>query len=115
MISSKWKRCVTNSRSFPSADIGSDHQLVLANVKLKIQIKIKAQWQNYPIRYDVFKLKNEPAKQQYEVEIGGRFAPLLEDKETDVNTLWEGIKTAIADTSKELLGYKKSPKSQNRG
>ena len=58
----------------------------------------------------MFKLKNETTRQKYEIEIGGRFAPLLNDEETDANTLWEGIKSAINDTSKDLLGYKKPKK-----
>ena len=107
IISNKWKRCVTNSRSFPSADVGSDHQLVMANMKLKLKTKTKP---NHPKRYEVFKLKNETTRRKYEIEIGGRFAPLLNDEETDANTLWEGIKSAINDTSKDLLGYKKPKK-----
>ena len=107
IISNKWKRCVTNSRSFPSADVGSDHQLVMANMKLKFKTKTKP---NHPKRYEVFKLKNETTRRKYEIEIGGRFAPLLNDEETDANTLWEGIKSAINDTSKDLLGYKKPKK-----
>ena len=109
IVSNKWKRCVTNSRSFPSADVGSDHQLVMANMKLKFKTKTKP---NHPKRYEVFKLKNETTRRKYEIEIGGRFAPLLNDEETDANTLWEGIKSAINDTSKDLLGYKKPKKTK---
>ena len=47
IFSNKWKRCVTNSRSFPSADVGSDHQLVMANMKLKFKTKTKP---NHPKR-----------------------------------------------------------------
>lgn len=87
--------------------MGSDHQLVLANMKLKFKSKPK---QNYPKKYDIFKLKNETTRQQYEVEIGGRFAPLLEVNEDDVDTVWEGVKSAFGDTSKKLLGYRKAQK-----
>jgi endonuclease/exonuclease/phosphatase family metal-dependent hydrolase len=72
MISNKWKNCVNNSRSFPSADVGSDHQLVIANIRLRFKAKPKP---NYPKRYDIFKLKNTNIRQNYEIEIGGRFAP----------------------------------------
>ena len=76
----------------------------MANMKLKFKTKTKP---NPPKRYEVFKLKNETTRRKYEIEIGGRFAPLFNDEETDANTLWEGIKSAINDTSKDLLGYKK--------
>ena len=39
MVNNKYKQCVTNARSFPSADVGSDHQLVLANLRLKSKTK----------------------------------------------------------------------------
>ena len=37
LASRKLMGSVTNSRSFPSADVGSDHQLVMANIKLKLR------------------------------------------------------------------------------
>ena len=72
-------------------------------MKLKFKTKTKP---NDPKRYDVFKLKNETSRRKYEIEVGGRFALLLNDEETDAKTLWEGIKSAISDTTKDLLGYK---------
>jgi endonuclease/exonuclease/phosphatase family metal-dependent hydrolase len=37
MISGKWRGSIRNSRAYPSAYIGSDHQLVMANLKLKLK------------------------------------------------------------------------------
>ena len=79
MISNKWERCCTNSRSFTSADAASDHQLVLANIKLKFKIKPKP---NHPKRFEVFKLKDPTIRKEYEIVIGGKFAPLLKDDDT---------------------------------
>ena len=107
MISNKWKYSINNSRSFPSADTGSDHQLVLANLRLRFKRKQKT---NYPKKYDVSKLKDTANINKYEVEIGGRFAPLLEEKDTDVEGLWDNIKSAFSETSKTILGYRKSSK-----
>ncbi|ESO00241.1 hypothetical protein HELRODRAFT_123324, partial [Helobdella robusta] len=36
LIEQKWMKFVTQCRAFPSAEIGSDHRLVLCNVKMKI-------------------------------------------------------------------------------
>ena len=84
IIRNKWKRCVTNSRSFQSADVGSDNQLVMTNMKLKFKTKTKP---NHPKRCEVLKLKNETTRRKYEIEVGGRFAPLLNDEETDAHPL----------------------------
>ena len=39
IINRKMRSSITNARSFPSAYVGSDHQLVLANIKLKLKAK----------------------------------------------------------------------------
>lgn len=111
LISSKWKNSVTNARSYPSADVGSDHQLVISNIRLKFKAHKKKQ---YPKQYDIFRLKSPDIKQTYEIEIGGRFAPLLEEKDTDADTMWKNIKGAFNDTSKKVLGYKKAQKEKPR-
>ncbi|XP_072051496.1 craniofacial development protein 2-like [Amphiura filiformis] len=66
MISNKWKNCVQNARSYPSADIGSDHQLVIANIRMKFHTIKKAK---YPKQYDIFRLKNSKTRRDYEIEI----------------------------------------------
>ncbi|XP_072017004.1 craniofacial development protein 2-like [Amphiura filiformis] len=104
IISNRWKTSVSNARSFPSADVGSDHQLVITNIRLKFHAKKKP---NYPKQYDIFRLKSPEHRKNYEVEIGGRVAQLLEQPDTDTETMWEGIKTAFNETSKKVLGYKK--------
>ncbi|XP_072022350.1 craniofacial development protein 2-like [Amphiura filiformis] len=101
----KWKTSIDNSRSFPSADVGSDHQLVIANLRLRFKTKARP---NYPKRYDVQKLKDTITQNSYEVEIGGRFSPLLYNNDTDVETQWDGIKTAFNETSKKVLGNRKA-------
>ena len=81
LVSRKMRSSVTNSRSFPSADIGSDHQLVIANIKLKLKAKKKQP--NVMKRYDVSKLKSPTTKSNYETSIGGKFGPLLNLQDTD--------------------------------
>ncbi|ESO04124.1 hypothetical protein HELRODRAFT_79566, partial [Helobdella robusta] len=42
LIEQKWMKFVTQCRAFPSAEIGSDHRLVLCNVKMKITKRPKS-------------------------------------------------------------------------
>ena len=63
---------------------------------------------NYPKQYDVFRLKDPQIKSNCEVEIGGRFAPLLSLPDTDTLTMWEEVKTAFSETSKKILGSRKA-------
>jgi len=36
IVNKKLMGSVRNSRAFPSADVGSDHQLVMVNIRLKL-------------------------------------------------------------------------------
>lgn len=56
MISRKGRGSVRNSRAFPSADVGSDHQLVMAKIKLKLKRNYKGKRKK---RADTRKLKDE--------------------------------------------------------
>ena len=37
LVPGRWRSSVINSRAYPSADIGSDHQLLIANIRLKLK------------------------------------------------------------------------------
>ena len=47
---------------------------------------------NLSKRYDVFKVKNTSVKGNYEIVIGAKFAPLLFEQDTDVNTIQQHIR-----------------------
>jgi len=74
LISSKWRSSVTNSRAYPSADVGSDHQLLIANIRLKLKARRKL---TAVKRYDVGKLSDPPVSSQYEAEMK-RLAPIID-------------------------------------
>ncbi|XP_072021447.1 uncharacterized protein [Amphiura filiformis] len=106
LIRQKWKTSVTSSRSFPSADIGSDHQLVLANIKLKLRSRGK---QSKIKKFDVSKRYLQQTYSDYQVTIGGKFNPLIELPDTDIETeeLWQNIKSGFNETADKVLGAKK--------
>ena len=76
---------------------------MLANLRLKFKAVKK-----YTKQYEILKLNNPQIRKNYEVEIGGRFAPLLslQDTDVDVETTWSDVKKAFDETSKEILGYR---------
>ena len=61
-----------NTRSFPGADIGSDHDLVLTTIKLKL--KTKRFTKSPRIRFDLEKLKNPKIAEVFQATVGGKFA-----------------------------------------
>ena len=63
LVSKNMIGSVQNSRSFPSADFGSDHQLVMANVKLKLKTNRQQQGTR---KMDIGKLSDPVIKRRYQ-------------------------------------------------
>ncbi|XP_069975968.1 craniofacial development protein 2-like [Penaeus vannamei] len=81
LLDRRCKSCikVNKTRSFPGADIGSDHNLLMMTMKLKIK-KVRRQ-PNCRIKYNLQQLKDTKCQEEFEVKIGGRFGALLEMEE----------------------------------
>ena len=86
---------IHRTRSFLGADIGSDHDLVMARKP------------NQPIlRFDLKNLRNPDVACTFQATIGGKFAPLigLSDEDTDMDTMITTFNTAVTDAASEILG-----------
>ena len=57
----------TSTRTYPGADIGSDHDLVLCNLKLKLCIRKRVITNK--IRFDLDKLENATTVNDYKVKL----------------------------------------------
>ena len=102
-------------RTFRGADIGSDHQLVLATVKLKLKAKIKRE---HLIRYDTQKLLDLDIKAEFNLECRNRFAILetlnddehieqlneVEEQREVINNRWRDVKEVYQGAATEILG-----------
>ena len=63
------------TRSFPGADIGSDHDLVMMTFQVRLK---KARKPNQPrLRFDIEKLRDPDVACTFHARIGGKFAPLV--------------------------------------
>ena len=88
MIKQRWRNSIINCRTLPGADIDSDHNLLMADMKLKLKCPKKGI--NTP-KYDIESLKNPDTRGKYSVEISNRFQ-LLADTERTPNELWNVVK-----------------------
>jgi len=95
---------VRNSRAFPSADVGSDHQLIMMNVRLKLKAK-KGTTRTRKI--DMEALKNETKKRTFQTRIDHSWELLMTEKVEDVEEEWSNVKSIFQETSEEILGYRK--------
>ncbi|XP_071823877.1 craniofacial development protein 2-like [Apostichopus japonicus] len=94
-----------NCRSYCSADVGSDHNLVLATV-LSAPVKVK-RLKTTPKSYDVSRLHNSLIAEEFRAKIGGAFEPLLHLEDTDVETLWEKFKNTTNKVTEETVGFQR--------
>lgn len=68
LIEQKWMKFVTQCRAFPSAEIGSDHRLVLCNVTMKMTKKFKTGESIGTVRYNTEMIKEKVEDIRNEVE-----------------------------------------------
>ena len=101
---------IHRTRSFPGADIGSDHDLVMMTFQVRLQMARKP---NQPrLRFDLEKLRNPEVACTFQATIGGKFAPLigLSDEDMDMDTMITTYNTAVTDVASEILGKERRRK-----
>ena len=101
---------IHRTRSFPGADIGSDHDLVMMTFRVRLK---KARKPNQPrLRFDLEKLRDPDVACTCQATIGGKFAPLigLSDEDMDINTIVTIYNTAVTDAASEILWKERSRK-----
>ena len=116
MINGTWRRSLRDVRVRRGADVGSDHHLVTANLKLKLRRNgpVKAR----PQRFDVRKLKEPRVKGTFTFQLKNKFQALADAEEhappgtRDINTMWEQIRTAYTQTSETCLGRQQKKRKE---
>ena len=95
---------IHRTRSFPAADIGNDHDLVMVTFRVRLK---KAKKQNQPRqRFDLEVLRDPDVAYTFQATIGGKFTPLigLSDEDMDIDTMITTNNTAVTDAASEILG-----------
>ena len=103
IISKKWAGSVQYSRAFPSADCSSDHQLVLAGIKLKLKRKKVS---TKTRKTDTGRLKDELTNTEYIDTIERRWHTHLNEFFVSVDKEWASIRDVFHETGKQVLGRK---------
>ena len=103
---------VHRTRSFPGADIGSDHDLVMMTFRVHLK---KVRKPNQPrLRFDLAKLRDPDVACTSQATICGKFTPLIgmRDEDMDINTMITTYNTSPTDAASETLGNKCRRKMQ---
>ena len=99
-------KLMKNCRVYNSADIGSNHALLLSKIQLPIKIIKRRKPGNK--RFAIDKLKEKDVTKAFEIKIGGRFEPLLDmNTDTDIEEMYNKFKNISNTTTKEVVGYQR--------
>ena len=99
---------IHRTRSFPAADIGSDHDLVMMTFQVRLK---KTRKPNQPrLRFDLEKLRDPDVACTFQATIGGKFAPLIGLSDEDMDTMITTYNTAVTDAASEILGKQRRRK-----
>ena len=95
---------IHRARSFPGADIGSDHDLVMMTFQVLLK---KVKKPNQPrLRFDLEKLRDPDVACTFQATTCGKFTPLigLRDENMGINIMITTYNTAMTDAASEILG-----------
>ena len=109
IVSKKWRSSVTNCRAFPGADVGSDHQLVIVNFRLKLKRRVTPRNKG---KFDVSKLKNLDTVAAYRDEFRANAEGLLSCSE-NVENMWSKVKKAFNTTADSVLGHTRNGRQKD--
>ena len=76
-MSGKFRSALEDTRVYRGADVDSDHLMVIA--KIKVKLNSTRSRRNQQRKIDVAKMKNDDCRAQYQVEVRNRF-DLLPDE-----------------------------------
>ena len=95
---------ITRTRSFPGADIGSDHDLLMMTFRLRLKKISKPK--HTRLKFDLEKVKDPNVLETFQALIGGKFAPLtiMSNEDTDIDPMMTTCNTAVTETASEILG-----------
>jgi len=109
MINRRYRNTVVSCKTYPGADIPSDHNLLLARTKLRLKKILKKM---PPRGIDIQKLKEDNILQQTKERLNNDFKTLSENSnhETEMEELWNKIKISITSITQEELKPDKTMK-----
>ena len=107
----RFKNNVKKCRTYPGADINSDHNPVVAKVQIKLKIPAKAK--RSP-NLDFTALRQPEIREEFAVKVQNRFSALMEeyldiderDTSEQIDKRWANLHSAINDTQNEVLPRK---------
>ena len=112
LINRKWKNSLKNCEAYNSfSNIGSDHRIVTAKLKLSLRVPRKVA----RIRYDWNALKDSNIQEQYTIALRNRYQLLCNEPEcSNATKKYQNFITAHEEASKEHIPQKTATRKKKR-
>lgn len=100
-------------RNKRGADIGSEHHLVLAILRIKVLVNIEKHL-CVNKKLDIGKLKIPAIRESFSIELSNRYQLLANNGalNTGVEDTWKNIRDAMQETRENILGYRNNQKKE---
>lgn len=110
IINKRFKNSVNSVKTYPGADINSDHNLLVAALCLRLK---KCQFRRRTERISIQKLQDPVMRTEVQAELQHKINNLIDSADArDVETTWSQIKTAVNTVSKTKL--KETERNSNK-
>ena len=112
-FSKRWRSSLQDVRVLRGADVGSDHHLLMAKVRLRIA-KVRT-GESGRVRFEVSKLKDLEARNAFKLALHNRFEglqQLMEEEELSVDDEWRQIEQGYVETCEQVLGRAKANRKE---
>ena len=104
IVRKRWRSSVFGIRSFPAADCGSDHHLVIA----KIQLNFKSMWKKATQQhFNIESLKNPEIAQRYQENVQKELTSITQNSK-DINITLVAFNKSILSAASNILEQRRS-------
>ena len=115
LIRKRFQNAVINAKTYPGADIHSDHIPVICKLKIKLKVPIKSKLE---AKLDMDVLREERGKAQFSIEVNNYYDLLAQDEEEQIpeekiDTILGLMKRSLVDTAKKIVPIKKRTKQKD--
>ena len=106
-VNGKFRSSIINARVYRGADISSDHNLVICDMKLKLRKVIKTA--NRTKKYDTLKLQSNEVRNSFVLTLRNRFSCLQDEEPTTgvIEKQWTCVKEAYNKAAESVLGQRR--------
>ena len=106
----RYRNGITNCKVMPGADCDSDHNPVVATLRLKLK-KITKKKAN--IKWKTAELNDNKVRKTYQTKLREQLKQEKIDEDEEIEKIWNKLKDCVTEVATEICGKKKPDKKQN--